>query len=729
MGDLSSDPMLRLSWASAFLFGAGVVATVTLRLLRGNTPRIQEMVWWAVLLHGMMLFHVTFAIPWYAPEPTRRGNAIELSAVSQSDWHATIANVDAPIDRTPSAMGQSGLANAAAIQSRVFHWKFVVAAAWLGGVLLVFVQWIRGYLSFLRCCRSWSCDRRDWTEQWDALLRSAGVEQAIPLHLGYGVGPALYWHPTGYRLIVPVHLWKQLSGAQRHFVMRHELAHYLRGDIWRLLFARLLALPHWFNPMAWSALRGIELATEFACDDLASQGEDGASIDYAKALLTIGESQCRPPAWTTAGGGGCLSKRVSRVLSSSYTKDSRMKNSLVLAVSLFAALAALVRIDLVAQAGPLQDDETAAAAAPDSEDAEQLLKPIRELAQQEPVPFKDLEAIAAQAANSRDAGTIYAEVAGIYHEHGSPLPTIAWALSALRTSLTPVERLRMHQYWGQAVVRYDREHAPRRSGFHLLSIPWPVVLGLIEASQYRIPVEGLDASSAKQLADRFGGADASWILDQSRDLSDARDAIVAIIAPAESERPGIRRWNLEMNLALKRLLLCDCFLEGGARSWETPLWLSEGRSFACTFGIDYARLLEDVTPVVDVAVGAAGALDEILTSLKHDSDGPQFDLKGELVPCLGRSTTFVADCQEPLHERRERHLLAIELTSPQQVALMLDRCFAKDRDSRQIEKEGVKVWVTPTGAEGIDHAYCVAHNHLIVSSDVDLLVETVRRAK
>src|SRR5262249_54471037 len=59
-------------------------------------------------------------------------------------------------------------------------------------------------------------------------------------------------------------LWRQLDSGERLAILRHELAHYRRGDLWKSLVARLLALPHWFNPLAWRAGRRFDEAAERA---------------------------------------------------------------------------------------------------------------------------------------------------------------------------------------------------------------------------------------------------------------------------------------------------------------------------------------------------------------------------------------------------------------------------------------------------------------------------------
>lgn len=721
MDDLAVDLLSRLAWASVFLAGAGVLACIMPRLLQVKSPRIRATIWWVVLLHGLLLFHVTLAIPWY--EPTGSVDVTRANPVPLMPVQAVNDTAVEPMVRTPSAVSEPAPVVRAIENPSVFRWPLLFCAVWLGGMLFVLAWWTRSYMAFFRACRSRPCDRRDWTQQWETLLEDAGVEESIPIHLSYGVGPALCRHLSGYRLIVPVRLWRRLSSEQRRCVLQHELAHYRRGDVWKSLFARLLTLPHWFNPLAWHAVGAIELASEYACDDFAGQDERVCMADYAKTLLAIGESVNRPPAWTTAGGGGRLFKRISRVLSTSKAKDSGMKKALILVVFLVATLAAVVRVELVAREASDRDDESASASAGDSTEAASDLARIRELAKPAPVPFDEIEAIAVRAAASHDAGQIYAEVAAIYHEHGSPFRTVAWAQAALRKPLAPLDRLRMYQYWSEAADRHFREQEPGSDDSLSLSVVCPTLLGLVEASRYRIPVEGFDASiprTGSYDTDKSDKDDASWIVDHRDDLVDARDALVHVVA----------RGNSDLELAMKRMILSEGFVEGATGRQDTPRWLSEGRAAAYTFLIDYSKLWKDLAPVVDAMSGEEGTFEDVVEAIGADPNGPQVDLERELIRYLGQRTTLVTDYREPMLGHGQRTLVAVELTDPQRVALTVDKLLAIDPNFQQITRAGVKIWASETreAGRGGKQAACVAHGCLIIS-DLDLLLETLRRVE
>ncbi len=96
------------------------------------------------------------------------------------------------------------------------------------------------------------------------------ITECIPLRTTADLGPLLVWRVRGAEVLVPKSVWETLSKKQRLAILCHELAHYRRGDLWKSAIIRLMALPHWFNPLAWWIVRNLDECAEWLCDDEAT---------------------------------------------------------------------------------------------------------------------------------------------------------------------------------------------------------------------------------------------------------------------------------------------------------------------------------------------------------------------------------------------------------------------------------------------------------------------------
>ncbi|MBX9403368.1 ankyrin repeat domain-containing protein [Lysobacter sp. BMK333-48F3] len=98
-------------------------------------------------------------------------------------------------------------------------------------------------------------------------------------------------------VLVPRALAGQLDPAALRDVLRHEIAHIRRGDLWLTAAVRLARAAFWWNPFLAALQARLDLAREMACDARAARG--GARADYAGSLLSSAEALAeldpRPP--------------------------------------------------------------------------------------------------------------------------------------------------------------------------------------------------------------------------------------------------------------------------------------------------------------------------------------------------------------------------------------------------------------------------------------------------
>lgn len=87
------------------------------------------------------------------------------------------------------------------------------------------------------------------------------------------------------RVALPADFEQRFPPAQRQLILAHERVHLERLDnLWNLLACMLAAL-HWWNPLAWWAVRRFRADQELACDAAVLAAHPAARADYTQALL------------------------------------------------------------------------------------------------------------------------------------------------------------------------------------------------------------------------------------------------------------------------------------------------------------------------------------------------------------------------------------------------------------------------------------------------------------
>jgi beta-lactamase regulating signal transducer with metallopeptidase domain len=381
MSDFAATLLPELGRATLALTLAAGLAWLVLRFTGLQSPRLHRALWLLVLLVGWTLGGVPVAIPWHRTEPAPAPySAIVASVPAIAPSEPVELNAQAAPSRTPAFDSSPlELADPAAAAPVPFAapatvaappapqaapiermgmvaslaalpWPLLIATLWLAGIGALVAVWLFGYARFVRAVSHGDAGRghladESWHEQWRRLLEQHGVVRPIVMRITDDTGPLLCRLPRGYELLIPAKLWQSLSVAERQSVLQHELAHYQRGDLGKSLAVRLLALPHWFNPCAWLAVRRFDEAAEWACDQAAAAPSEVTS--YARALVRLGEAHLATR-YGSAAGSRPLASRVRRLLKFQQ-KDSTMKTGLIVAAALSLAALAVVRVQLVAR--------------------------------------------------------------------------------------------------------------------------------------------------------------------------------------------------------------------------------------------------------------------------------------------------------------------------------------------------------------------------------------------
>ena len=315
---------------------AAALAGLLLRRMRYRSPRLQRVASILVLLQGWMFFPIVLELAAGETVPIQHHENKEPLGV-----RSTIVE--------PSLVARlSTMASASNAAIKVHERR--AALVWIAGAAIG-VLWLVGQYLLLLCRLPLGRRPREemWLEEWARVASQSGVSRSTQFRMTDDVGPLSCYLPFFYLILCPERLWRVLNASQREAILTHETAHIQRGDLWKSILVRVLALPQWFNPLAWRAVHDFDEAAEWACDDRVMQVSGTASqAAYPSALLQVAESTSWPFAASAAARGSKLATRIRRMVCAPVTEEKIMSKILIPSLLVGFAIVQSVRICTVA---------------------------------------------------------------------------------------------------------------------------------------------------------------------------------------------------------------------------------------------------------------------------------------------------------------------------------------------------------------------------------------------
>lgn len=157
-------------------------------------------------------------------------------------------------------------------------------------------------------------------------------------------------------------------------------------------------------------------------------------------------------------------------------------------------------------------------------------------------------------------------------------------------------------------------------------------------------------------------------------------------APARNGRPADGPDRFEKSARMLRFpnaagLAPATWVPDTAGSWMSLQW-------------DLANAFDAMPPLVDDVVGEAGVFEDVIASLEEDPDGPQIDVRNDLIKHLGKRCAVASDHETPIDPDCERMLIAIETTNPDAVAAAIAKGMTSESDVRKVQVGEHVIWET-----------------------------------
>lgn len=246
-----------------------------------------------------------------------------------------------------------------AVKSRTFPLEELLLTLWATGGLLFLLYRALGTWYFTRRAKRWSRSGDEETLRvFSAVCHDMALKNPPVLRISSTVDSPMMVGLFRPALLLPGEDFDELELA---FILRHELTHHRRHDLWYKLILTLANALHWFNPLVYLMRREAERDLELTCDDAVVAGS-GADVRraYSETLLA---SVHRQKGLSRAvlsthfyGGKEVMKERFRNILG----KRGRKRGILVLAAVLLAVAAAACTFGLQTAAdGELTPEELA----------------------------------------------------------------------------------------------------------------------------------------------------------------------------------------------------------------------------------------------------------------------------------------------------------------------------------------------------------------------------------
>lgn len=222
-------------------------------------------------------------------------------------------------------------------------WLELAAYVWAAGSVAFAVFHLSAYFYYRRQIEKKGRTVRDDAvlSQMPQLLEELRIKREIPVREYPGAASAVI---AGFLKPVLVLPPEQYGEEELYFILKHELIHFKRRDVWFKLLLMLANAVHWFNPLIWLMHREAVVDIELACDERVVQGK-GYRIRKAYTETLLSTLHGRKTAGTTLstqfyGGKMIMKKRFRNIL-----KMNRKKNGILVVtgvVLLMAGMGAMV---------------------------------------------------------------------------------------------------------------------------------------------------------------------------------------------------------------------------------------------------------------------------------------------------------------------------------------------------------------------------------------------------
>lgn len=279
---------------------------------------------WLIIAIGLMI-----PIRPHIHIPVVAGATVE--AVSAVPMHPWIGNmVSAPIHTATPPPALPGI-----------PWWQCAAAVWLAGTIFVLVYRGVQHCRFVKMANRWSEDIAD--EEMGSLLQELktdmGISREIVLFRCPCIASPMMVGLFNPRILLPT---AEYGKDALRFILKHELVHYKRKDLWGKGLILAATAMHWFNPAVYLMAKAMDVQCELACDaETVRRFDIHTRRRYSETILGVVRQSSLKTALSTNFNGGKNGMRI-RISSIMDTKKKKIGLAVICMVLVLTVGAGIV---------------------------------------------------------------------------------------------------------------------------------------------------------------------------------------------------------------------------------------------------------------------------------------------------------------------------------------------------------------------------------------------------
>ena len=253
---------------------------------------------------------------------------------------APIVQIIPPGNINPGGLLAANINNKTGAVFTLSLWKLGICV-WIVGMIGITVYHIRRHKRFLETVHRWSEDVGN--PQLLNILTALKKEMNIKTPIGLKTCPCIgspmmigFFRPA---ILLPA---IKFNYGDLTYILKHELVHFKRKDLWYKTLILLATVIHWFNPIVYLMAKAVAVQCEISCDEQLLKGATPQQRQqYGKIIIdtianTVRDRLRYRPTLSTSFYGG--KKSIEARISSITDTSKKRVGTIVVCIILIAII-------------------------------------------------------------------------------------------------------------------------------------------------------------------------------------------------------------------------------------------------------------------------------------------------------------------------------------------------------------------------------------------------------